>query len=156
MSDDAKNETGAVTRPDTSLMNRCALAWLRMELGIVPPARLAEARRYLESTGDQFDGRKLIDYCLEGRAGDGDAALEKAMRRLHAAVAVEPMARRPRRKTSLLVRLSATLLGRTLVFLITLVFVVVLLVLAQSLFPQVDIYAIRDTIVTQVQGILGK
>ena len=141
---------------DSSLMNRCALAYMRLEIGIVPPAKVAEARSYLETAGDRFDGRQLVEYCLEGRAGDGDAALEKAIRKLHASLAIESMGRRPRKKTSLLVRLSATLLGRTIVFALTLIFIVLLLVLAQSLVPALDIYALRDSVLAAVKGILGK
>ncbi len=151
-----ENESKQESMGETSLMSRCALAYMRLEIGVVPPGRVAEVRRYLEGAGEQFDGRRLVEACLEGRAGDGDAALEKAMRKLHSSLAIEATGRRTRKKTSLLVRLSATLLGRLIVFLVTLVFVILLLVLAQVLMPELDIYAIRDTVISEVKQFLGK
>jgi hypothetical protein len=150
------SETERPQKVDSSLMSRCSLAYMRVEIGIVPPAKVSEARRYLEDAGDRFDGRQLIDLCLEGRAGDGDAALEKAMRKLHASLVIEATGRRTRKKSSLLVRLSATLLGRTIVFALTLIFVILLLVLVQSLVPEFDIYALRDSALGEVKAILGK
>ena len=66
------------------------------------------------------------------------------------------MGRRSRKKTSLLVRLSATLIGRAIVFSVTLVFVVLLLVLIQYIQPSLDIYAARDLAITEIKAILGK
>jgi uncharacterized protein (UPF0548 family) len=141
---------------EISMMSRCALACMRLELGLVPPAKVAEARRYVDTAGEEFDGPRLIELCMEGRAADGDAALEKALRKLHSSLAIESVGRRPRKKTSLLVRLSATLLGRGIVFVMTIVFVVLLLALAQYILPELDIYALRDQGISQVKGILGK
>ena len=142
--------TGTGTGKDEDFMSRVGLASLRLDLGLVPLRAKEEARRYLQSQGAQFDGEQLVDICLEGRASDGSAALQKGFLKLRAALYLEesalPAQKAGRRPTGLMTRLSASFTARLIVFAITCFLVVLFLVLLRYKWEWFNIYDFSDSI----------
>jgi len=142
----------AVPRLEEDLMSRVGLASLRLELGLVPLRAKEEARRYLKTQGKHFDGAQLVKLCLEGRASDGTAALQKGFTKLRAALFLEESGAPPRpavkskRGGSIWTKLSASVLARLIVFGITCFLVVLFLVLARYNFAWFNIYDWSDSI----------
>ncbi|MEZ5989893.1 MAG: hypothetical protein R3F30_12360 [Planctomycetota bacterium] len=145
--------------PETgSLLLRAAYARQRVALDLVPPQVLADLRRYLAEAGDSFDGSKLVDGCLEGRAGDGEAVLRKTLVGLRSDVMIEATSGpvvRSRRPTPVATKLSAVLLGKLIAFGVSFLVAVGILWILHELSPSLDIYAVKDFVLDRVRGVRG-
>ncbi|MAE76810.1 MAG: hypothetical protein CMJ85_08085 [Planctomycetes bacterium] len=135
------------------LLERTALAALRVELGLVPQRTRERARKTLGKSGSEFDGQALVDLCLEGRASDGPQAVRDAMLDLRSRViGIESVPSGPRRrKAPFLVRWVATATAKLIFFSMYSLLFVVLLVLLRQQWPLFDIYEVGS----KVASLLG-
>jgi hypothetical protein len=127
---------------DESLLERTALAALRSELGLLTPAQQAEAKRLVAASEEHFDGQRLVELCLEGRASDDQRVLHRALLTLRSRfVENEASAGRPqRRKANIVVRGTATLTAKLIFSTIYTVVLVVLLIVLQHHWKWLNIY----------------
>jgi len=126
------------------LYERAGLALLRLETGLVPQRARRDAREYLEEAGKKFDGHMLVDFCLEGRAGDGEAGLAKGLNLVRSRLIGEAFAERgPRRRGRLHafgVRMAGRFAGQLVFFLIQTFVILALLVVLKRAWPAADLY----------------
>ena len=134
------------------ILERTALALLRVDLELLPPATRQEARKLLKQSGDSFDGERLVELCLDGRAGESDQTIQRAMNALRSRLVGLETAAKPRRKPSFFKRLSATLLAKLIFFVIYVVLIVLLLYLLHREWEWLDIYAFGDKVLALLKS----
>lgn len=124
------------------------MALLRLDLNLVPPPARRDALEYLAKAGGEFDGRQLLGYCLEGRAGDGEQDLKRALLSVRSRLVGELWSERgpPRRSRTrtLATRVSARLLAQSIFFLVQAVVILLLLVIVRRRWPELDVYQLAD------------
>jgi hypothetical protein len=128
---------------DESLLERTALAALRSELGLLTPAQQPSRSEGLVAASEEhFDGQRLVELCLEGRASDDQRVLHRALLTLRSRfVENEASAGRPqRRKANIVVRGTATLTAKLIFSTIYTVVLVVLLIVLQHHWKWLNIY----------------
>lgn len=139
------------------LMEKAGMALLRLDLNLVPPAARRDAMSYLGQAGDEFDGRELLGYCLEGRAGDGEQALRRAFLGIRSRLVGEMWSERgPIRRSrarNLATRVSARLLAQFLFFLVQTAVILALLVIVQRRWPEMDVYQLASQAWEQLTGL---
>lgn len=135
--------------PEASgLLERTALAVLRVDVGLVSPRALKEARQLVKQSGDEFDGTALVNLCLEGHAGDGSSALQSALLALRSRViGIQAAVAGPRKGAPLFVRLTATLTAKLIFFGLFTFLLLILVILVRQNWPAIDIYVISDKVI---------
>ena len=131
----------------SSLLQRTALALLRVDLDLLTPRMRQDARQMLKDAGGQFDGTRLVDLCLEGRAGDGPDVLRRAMLALRSRLIGLEMAL-PRRKPSMFLRLTATLTAKLIFFGLYTFLILVAAYLVEKNWSAANLYDIGDKILS--------
>ena len=138
----------AESREQAHLLERTALALLRLELGLVPERAKNDARSYHEQAGGQFDGKLLVDFCLEGRAADGSKALSRGMNSVRSRVLGEAwLERSPKRRSrvgAFTTRVSAKFVAHRLFFVVQTLAILVLLVVLERHWPALDLYVLAE------------
>lgn len=138
------SESPTSTSSDTmGLIERAALAMLRVDLGLLPPRVREEARKLLKASGDEFDGQRLAELCLEGRAADGPKTAERALNALRSRLLGHEMYT-PRRRPSFLVRMTATATAKLVFFGIYTFLILVVVYLIKRNWEFLDLYELGD------------
>jgi len=117
-------------------------------LGLVPPRARQDAREILRMSDSEFDGTRLVDLCLEGRASDGDQTLPKAMLSLRSRLIGLETAAPRRRRPSFVVRTSATMTAKLIFFSIYTFLILVVVFLVKRNWPSADVYAVGDKLLS--------
>ena len=136
-----------------SLLARSALAAMRIELGLLTPKQRSEAEALLQGSEEHFDGARLVDICLEGRAADDQRVAQRSLLALRSRfVDSGGESGRPRRRRgNLVVRAGASLTAKLIFSAIYTVVLVALLFLLNYHWPSINIYEFGQ----QVMLLLG-
>ena len=142
MNDEAMNDEAGSGQVD-ALMQRCALALLRVDLDLLSPSARQQARAVLDRSEAEFDGAQLVEICLRDKAPQGPRTLQRAMLALRSrllgldAHVASPRRGRGRSRSK---RFLASLLVKLIFWPILCVLGIVILVLVQRSWPVADIY----------------
>ena len=147
------SDTTHESTPLDSLLERSALAAMRAELGLLTPKQRSEAEQLLKGNDEQFDGMRLVEICLEGRAADDQRVAQRSLLALRSRFVDSggDAARPRRRRSNLVVRAGASLTAKLIFSAIYTVVLVALLFVVNYHWPSINIYEFGQ----QVMLLLG-
>jgi hypothetical protein len=142
----AEKEPTDNARDQVDLLQETALALLRVDMNLLSQPARREARVLLGRAADKFDGRRLVELCLEDGSVD-DKTLEKAMLSLRSRL-IGHQTHVPRKRPGSFVRFTATLMAKLVFFGLYTFLVLVAVFLVKRNWDHLDLYVIGDKLLS--------
>ncbi|PIE22143.1 MAG: hypothetical protein CSA62_13765 [Planctomycetota bacterium] len=119
---------------------------MRVELGLLTPKQHSDATELLKASPEHFDGARLIQICLEGRAADDQRVAQRSLGTLRSRFVSDGGGKRRRRPRALLVRAGASLTAKLIFSALYTLVLVALLYMLHHHWPSIDIYEFGDKV----------